>query len=141
MQNVHVMVTQIGEPGGSLLGELADPLDGVNFFGNLGENGRRVARSGADLKHSFAAVQPERLGHECDDVGLRDCLILLDWQWGIFVGEFAKLFGQEVLARDTAHGVQDQLGAHTPGDDDLLNHLTPKLIKFSLGMKIHRARP
>src|SRR5271165_2851028 len=102
MPNMHVVVAEVGERGCRLLGELADPLDGVNFSGNLGENGRRVARSGADLEHSLAAAQPERLDHECDDVGLRDCLTLLDWQRSIFVGEFAKLLGQEGLARDAA---------------------------------------
>jgi hypothetical protein len=113
----------------------------VSFSGNLGENGGRIARSGADLEYLFPAGEPERLDHECHDVGLRDGLTLLDRQRSIFVGEFAKLLGQEGLARDTAHGVQDQLGAHPPGNDGFLNHLVSKLIKVSLEMKVHRGIP
>src|SRR6516165_4707822 len=141
MQYMHVMVAEIGERRRGLLGELADSLDGVNISGDFGENGGRIARSSADLEHPLAAVEPERLRHECDDVGLRDGLALLNRQWRVFVGEFAKLLRQERLAGNAAHGVQHQFGADAPGDDGLFNHFMAKLIKVSLEMKIHYLPP
>ena len=43
MQNVHVVVAEIGQQRSRLFGELPDPLDGVNVAGHLGQNCCRVA--------------------------------------------------------------------------------------------------
>ena len=76
MQHVHIVIAEIGEPGGCLLGERADALDRVDLAGDLREDRCRIARSGADLEHLLAALEPQRLGHEGDDVGLRRVIIL-----------------------------------------------------------------
>ena len=91
MQHMHVAVAEIGEPRGRLFRELADALDGIDLAGNAREHGRRIARAGADLEHTLAALEPQRLDHEGDDVGLRDGLLGLDRQRRILVGEFPQI--------------------------------------------------
>ena len=98
VQDVHVVIAEIGERGGGLLSQGPDAFDRVDIGRDLGEHGRRIARPGADLEHSFPALEGERLGHKGDDIGLRDGLPFVDRQRGILVGELLKLPRQESFA-------------------------------------------
>ena len=135
VQNMHVVIAEIGQRGGGLLGQLADALDRVDVAGDLGEDGRRIARSGSDLEHLFAALERQGFGHECDDIGLGDRLLFVDRQRAIVVGKLAQLFRQERLARHAAHGVENQFGAHAARKDGLFDHLVAQASKISFEMR------
>ena len=38
------------------------------------------------------------------------------------IGKFAKLIGQEGLAGNRAHGIQDQFGSYAPSENGLFDH-------------------
>ena len=135
---MHVAAAEIGQPGCGLFGELPDALDAVDLPGDLGEDRGCVARAGPDLKDRLAALQGQGLGHQGDDVGLRDRLAFLDRERDILIGELAKLFGKEGLARDGAHGIQDKLGANAAPPNGLFNHLVAKADEVPLETSIHR---
>ena len=84
VEDMHVVIAEIGQRRRGFFGELADALDGVNVAGNPGQDGRRITGSGADLEHLFAALERQRFDHERDDIRLRDCLTFLDRQRAIF---------------------------------------------------------
>ena len=102
---MDVVVTKIGERRGGLLGQRAVTLDGVDVGGNFGKDRRRIAGTGADFEDLFAATQRQRLGHERDDIGLRDCLPFFDRQGSIIVSKLAKVRRQEAFTRHTPHGI------------------------------------
>ena len=80
VQHVHIVVALLGERRGRFFRQLPDALDRVDLGRDFGEHGGRVAGAGADFEHLFPAFEPQRLGHERDDVGLRDGLPLGDRQ-------------------------------------------------------------
>ena len=88
MQHVHIRIAELGQHRGRLFGELADALDRINIPGNSREDGRRVTRAGADLQHLFTAFERQSLGHQRDDIRLRDRLLFCDRQRCIFIREF-----------------------------------------------------
>ena len=67
----------------------------------------------------------ERLGHERDDVGLRDGLLVADRQRRIVVGVGALRLGHEQVAWHPAHGVEHARGANVAGRELLLDHPKP----------------
>ncbi len=56
------------------LGQLRVALDGVDLARDAREDGRRVARPGADLEHAIVGAEPQRLRHQGHDEGLGDRL-------------------------------------------------------------------
>jgi hypothetical protein len=137
---VHVIVMQIGQRPGRLLGELADALDRVDLAGDFGEHGRRVAGAGTDLQHPFAALERQRLDHEGDDVGLRDRLPLGDRQRRVVIGEFAQPLGQKGFARHRAHGIEHQVRAHAARRNGVLHHLLAQPGEIGPDRRIHSAQ-
>ena len=138
VQNVHILIAEVGQCRGCLLGELTDPFYGVDLAGNFRENSCRVARSSSDLKDPLTALQRQRLRHEGDDVGLGNCLIRFDRQRGVLVSKLAQLLRQECFAWDLAHGTEDQFGAHAPRKNCPVNHFMAKAAKVSGKMVSHR---
>ena len=102
-------------------------LDGVDIGGNFGEDRRRIAGTSTDFEHLFAAAQRQRLGHERDDIGLRNRLSFFDWQRRIVIGKFMQSLRQELLTRHGAHGIEHELGAHTSCENCPVDHLVTKL--------------
>ena len=94
MQNMDILIAEIGQSGSGLLRELTDPLYRVDVAGNFSEHGCRIARSGSDLKDLLTALQRQRLRHEGDNVRLGNCLIRFDRQRGVLVGKFMQLLRQ-----------------------------------------------
>ena len=105
VQDMDVVVAKIGERRGGLFGQWAVTLDGIDIGGNFGKNRRRIARAGTDFEDLFAATQRQCLGHEGDDIGLRDCLAFFDWQRSVIVSKLAKMRRQEAFTGHTTHGV------------------------------------
>ena len=92
---VDVAAAEVHEafPGGVEQG--FDALDGVDFGGELGEDGGLVTASGADLEHAVFGVQIEPGGHEGDDVGLADGLAVTDGGGAVAVGAGAVFAREE----------------------------------------------
>jgi len=66
--------------------QFLDHLDGVDLFGNLGQNSRVIPRPCSDLQHPIAWRQFQQFCHVGQDVRLRDGLPIADWQLMIIVG-------------------------------------------------------
>ena len=132
MQHVHIRIAELGQHRSSLFGELADALDRINIASNSRQNGRGVTRAGADLQHLFTAFERQSLGHQRDDIRLRDRLIFCDRQRRVFIREFPQRLGQEGLARDGSHGVQNQGRAHPTPCHLAVNHTIAERCKIDL---------
>src|SRR6516164_3512940 len=113
-------------------------LHGVHVGGYFGKYGRRIARTGTDFEYLFAASECQCLGHERDDIGLRDCLSFLDRQRSIFVGKLAKLRRQKGFTSHASHGIEHQFGPNTSREDGLFNHLLTKLPEIYVQSSLHR---
>jgi hypothetical protein len=127
VQHVHVVVAEIGKFLRRLGRELADALDREDLAGDAGEDRGGIAGAGADLEHLLAARKPKCLGHERNDVWLRDRLRLADRQRRVLVGVLAQVRGQECLARNRVHGLDHERRAHTAGGDVMLDHVAALL--------------
>ena len=90
--------------------------------GDLGEDRGRVTRARADLEHLVAALELERVGHQGDDVRLRDRLIGIDRQRGVVVGELNEVRRHEFVARHAAHGAHDGRVPYAASRDLPLDH-------------------
>ena len=126
MQDVHVAVSLFGQRRCRFFGELPDPFDAIDVGGDLSEDGRRVSGTGADFEHPFPAFEQQRLGHERNDVRLRNCLLLGDRQGGVLVGKFLQIMREKCLARHLAHGVEDKLRSNPAGINMIVHHLLPE---------------
>ena len=130
MQNVDIVIAKIGQHRGGFLGQRTVTLDGVDIGGNFGEDRCRVARTGTDFEHLLTAAERQRLGHECDDIGLRDRLPFLDRQGRVIVGKLVKLRRQKGFPWHAPHGIENQLGADAAREDGVFNHLISKLLEI-----------
>ena len=74
------------------------PLNRINPPTQFAQNGGLISRTGANFEHSQAVVQPQRLGHVRNDVGLADRLALIDRQRVVVVGTIRKRVEHEGLA-------------------------------------------
>ena len=137
MQNMHILIAEIGQSGSGLPRQLTDPLNRVDVPGNFSEHGCRIARSGSDLEHLLTASQRQRLRHEGDNVRLGNCLTRFDRQRSVLVGKLMQLLRQECLTRDLAHCVENQFGAHAPRKNCLFYHFMAKIPKVPRKMNSH----
>lgn len=122
MENVDVRYAEISKRRRGLLGELADPLDRVHVAGDAREHRGRVSRAGSDLEHLLTALEREGVRHQRDDVRLRDRLAGSDGQRRVLVGELGERRRQELLARDGAHGGENELRADAARGDGTVDH-------------------
>ena len=95
MQDVDVVVTEVGQGFRRLFGKLAEALDRVNLRGYFRQHCCRIAGARADLEDFFAALEHQGFRHEGDDIGLGDGLFARDRERRILIGEFAQVLGQE----------------------------------------------
>jgi len=93
----------VPEPGETLARfnpEGLDDLDRVYLFADMAEDGRLVSRARADLERAATRARVDQVGHDRDDVGLRDRLAVPDRQRPVFIGEPAIIALYEFVARD-----------------------------------------
>jgi hypothetical protein len=96
-------------------GECGDAFDGVDVAGGadeVGEDGGLVAGAGAEFEDAVAGAWGELLGHGGDDVGLGDGLAVGGGESFVGVGLGLEFVGDEKVAGDLCHGVEDG------GEDD-----------------------
>ena len=117
-----VVVADLAEGGGGAIGQGGDDLDGVDLVDEAGEDGGLVAGAGADLEDFVFFGDTEGCAHEGDDVGLGDSLAVADGQGVVFVGESEEIVGDELVAGDLAHDLDDGRVGDAPGDEAVLDH-------------------
>lgn len=81
-------------------------LDGDDLLGQPGQQGRGVARAGADFEDAVAGVQPQGLNGDAHDVRLGDGLIVTDRQRRVLVRELLELIRKKGVARGVAERLQ-----------------------------------
>src|SRR3546814_14184724 len=87
-------------------GQLLVSLDREYLVRHLPHDSGGITGAGADLEHPVPRLQPRRLDHQRDDIGLRNRLLGLDRQRRILNGEFADMLRHEFLAWYGAHRVE-----------------------------------
>src|SRR5215467_8947975 len=70
----HPPVTLLAQAALRLGGQGLDDLDGAPVLRQLGQYGGLVAGPRSDLEHSVFGLVPDQVGHQRDDVGLRNSL-------------------------------------------------------------------
>ena len=109
VQNMDIVVAKIGQRRGGLLGQRTMTLDGVDVGGDFGKDRRRIARTGTDFEHLFAAPKHQCLGHERDDIGLRDRLSFFDRQTARLHRQTREAGRQKRFTRHATHCIENQL--------------------------------
>jgi hypothetical protein len=62
-----------------------------------------ISGTSSDLEDIVARLELRGIGHQRDDVRLRNCLPLFDWKRLIFVSEFGEIGREEILALNGSH--------------------------------------
>jgi len=118
----HVLIAEAVEILPRALGDRGNDLDREHRARDLVEHRRLIARAGSDLEHLLAALQPARLGHERDDVGLGNGLVVPDGQRAVAIRGIAQLLRNEFVPRHGAHGRENQRVFHATRHDLLGDH-------------------
>lgn len=103
----EVMVSKLVQGLGSLPGQGIMPFDGIDDSGEFPQDGSLVAGPGANFEQGFVPLKFQKLGHEGDDVGLRDGLVFAEGERTVGIGQVAVFFGDKAVARDLGHGLED----------------------------------
>jgi hypothetical protein len=97
-------------------------LDGVDMIGDEAHDRGGIARPGADVEHLVARSDRGGFDHKGYDVGLGDCLALVNRQWRVFIGELLETRRHEALAANGAHGVKDMPVGNAAARDLAVDH-------------------
>src|SRR4029450_954431 len=117
-----VVVAELLEQTPGPFGQARQPLDRANPSRELGQHRGLVAGARADLQDLLLAPELEELGHEPDDVGLGDRLLLADRQRMVAVGAVAKRLFDEEMAWDPSHRGEHALVGDSAMRELLLDH-------------------
>ena len=115
----------VAEPCENLTGARGEgvvALNGVHLHRELSQQGGCVAGASANFENFFVGLKLEGLEHERNDVGLRDGLSIADGERMIFVGLGAVLGGNEFVARNAEHGVENTWVRDSAGSKLVVNH-------------------
>jgi hypothetical protein len=82
----HALVAQRAQPFGRLQRERLDNLDRADRAHELGQYRCLIARSRADFEHRVIGLEVHEIGHQRDDVRLRNRLAMADGEGAVFVG-------------------------------------------------------
>ena len=136
MVHVNVFVAKLNQPHSGRVGQFLDPLDRMDFTGDLGKDCSRISGARADLEYLFAALQSQCFGHQCHDVRLGDGLLGLDGQRRIFISEFPHRIWKKQLPGNFSNGLEHRCRAHASSGDLLLDHRSANLVKTDHWPKI-----
>lgn len=110
------------QPGLRLGGHAGVFLDRDHGFGDAGDHGGRIAVAAADVQHQIVGLQVQDLHHLA--LGARFQQHAARGQIQVFagIGDIATRVGDELLARDGQHGVDDGIAGHVVGADLGVDH-------------------
>lgn len=106
-------------------GQGGEAFDGVDAAGGdeAGEEGGLVAGAGAEFEHAMVGGELEFLGHDGDHEGLGDGLAVAAGQGLVFVGVLAAGLGEEEVAGQVAHEVEDFWAGDAAGSKLSFDHV------------------
>src|SRR5262249_47534795 len=100
------VVAEFGQPCCRLLGQARYTLDRIDLMPELGQHGGLITGAGADFEDASARREAQQVGHQGDDVRLRNSLTEADWQRSIGIGQIALGGRHKRMARYVTHGLQ-----------------------------------
>ena len=125
--DVRVVVAQAIEHRPCPRGQRLVALDRPHVRRHPAQHRGAVAGPGPHLQHPVVRSDLGRLGHDGDDVGLRDGLALRDRERVVVVGELGQVVGQEPFAGHRAHGPQHAGVPDAPGREVPFDHAAAAL--------------
>ena len=120
--DLHSAVAKTLESLSRRVGEIGPDLDTEDLRCAFDENRCLITRPCANLENPLVAPKAQGLGHDGNDVGLRDGLIKAYRQRPILVGPGAPSLGDEPVARNACHCGQDARILHTPQPNLGIHH-------------------
>ena len=105
----HVVVAERVEPVGGARRERRHDLHRVDLGHELGQHRRLIARPGAELERHVVGLRLQQIGHQRDDIGLRDGLAVADGERPVQVAEVLQIGRHEEVTRHPPHRL------HHPG--------------------------
>ena len=102
--------------------EIGVALDRKHPEAEFGQDRSLVPRSRSDFKDLFMALEVKGFGHQCDDIRLRNGLLVPYGQGMIAVGLFLQGFIHKLMAWNFAHGVEHSLVVNPPGNQLSIHH-------------------
>ena len=133
-----IFQVQSGENLAGFLRQLEVALDGVNLASPAAQNAGLVTRAGADLQHAFVAIQLQQIGHQRDNVGLRNGLPDADRQRAVFIGIRPIFLAQELMAGQAAEGFQHARGKNAAPFDLPAHHAIAEGREIRFGHRVKR---
>ena len=125
--DVRVVVAEAIEHRPCPRGQRLVALDRPHVRRHPAQHRGAVAGPGPHLQHPVVRSDLGRLGHDGDDVGLRDGLALRDRERVVVVGELGQVVGQEAFAGHRAHGPQHAGVPDAPGREVPFDHAAAAL--------------
>ena len=134
--NMKIHILQPNLPDGcfSLARQWGDAFHRIHFVRQVRQNRRLVAGPGANLKHLLTALQIQKLGHQCHDIGLGNCLLAANRQRAVGVSMHGILRSDKQVARDGAHGFQYTQVADIAPEQMLVHHAVALFFKIQAGL-------
>jgi hypothetical protein len=108
-----------------LFGKRLDDLDTVHFLAEFAQDGRLVARAGADVQGPRVGSRTRQLSHQRHDVRLRNRLIPADRQRAVCVSRILQVVWNIQVARNPPHRLQHALVRNVPATEMMLDHVPP----------------
>lgn len=106
--DLDIFVTKISKSLSCFVSQRRVPLNGDHTVGDLRQNCGRIAGTRAHFQYPFAALQLQRFGHLCNDIGLGDGLAAGNAKRPVVVGEPFLAWGDEQVTRHGSHGIKNQ---------------------------------
>src|SRR5262249_34664477 len=106
LTDMDSVVTKGGQPDCRLLGQARYNLDGIDLMPQFGPHRGLLAGAGSNFEGGSGWPEPQQVGHQGDNVWLRDGLTVTDWQRPIGIGQIALGGGHEGMARYATHRVE-----------------------------------
>jgi len=130
--NANVRESEPHETFGGLLRQRRNALDRMNLGREQTQDRRLVSASAADFENLFAAssagscasafAQPKQLGHDPDDIGLRNGLAESNREREISPGFGAVFLWHKEMTRNAPHGLEHPFVRYIPAAQLLLDH-------------------
>ena len=121
-EHVDIGITQRGENGARFGSQGRVAFDGENLRGEFCEKSGDVSGTGADFEDGVGRGELKGFEHDGDNVGLGNGLIVADGERVVLVGLGAEGRGDEFVAGNAKHGVEDARVGDAAGTELRVDH-------------------
>ncbi len=134
-EHVDIGITQRGENGARIGSKGRVSFDGEDLRGEFCEKSGDVSGTGADFEDGVSRGELKQFEHDGDNVGLGNSLVVADGERMVFVGLGAERPGDEIVAGNAKHGVEDARVGDAAGAELRIDH------SVAVGGIGHKQRP